>query len=207
MDEHAAVRREYGRLAAIYDRRWRSYVEAAVRETLARTEVARGAAVLDVGCGTGVLLEALRARGGPGRLVGTDLSREMLRVAHARLAGAAGLCQASAEGLPFAGGSFDLVVSTNAFHYFRHAEAALAEMRRVLRPGGRLVLTDWCDDYLACRLCDLVLRLIDPSHFRTYGSAECRRLLERAGLSVLLLDRYKITWLWGLMTAVAERAD
>lgn len=204
-DDHAPVRRAYGRLAAIYDRRWRRYVDATVRETLARIELTPGSAVLDVACGTGVLLGALRSEREPGRLVGVDLSIAMLEVARRRLGPGVDLAEASAEGLPFGDRTFDLVVSTNAFHYFRRPLAALGEMRRVLRPGGRLVLADWCDDYLACRVCDLVLRALDPSHFRTYGTKRCRRMLEAAALRVARLERYKITWLWGLMTAVAER--
>ena len=49
------------------------------------------------------------------------------------------------------------MLCTNAFHIFPSPGAALAEMRRVLKPGGMLTLTDWCDDYLTCKLCSLWL--------------------------------------------------
>ncbi len=78
-------------------------------------------------------------------------------------------------------------------------------MARVLRPNGRLVVTDWCDDYVACRICDLWLRLFNRAHFRTYGEKQCRQLLEQAGFTAVRVDRYKINWLWGLMTAAAQK--
>ena len=77
-------------------------------------------------------------------------------------------------------------------------------MARVLRPNGRLVITDWCDDYIACRLCDLWLRAFNRAHFRTYGEKVCRHLLEEAGFIAVRVDAYRINWLWGLMTAVGR---
>src|SRR5205807_397586 len=98
-------------------------------------------------------------------------------------------------------GAFAVVASVSAFHYFARPADALAEVRRVLRPGGELVLTDWCHDFLTCRACDWLLRRRIGAHRRAYGARECRRLLEGAGLEVIRLERYKISWLWGLMTA------
>jgi ubiquinone/menaquinone biosynthesis C-methylase UbiE len=63
------------------------------------------------------------------------------------------LAQADAHRLPLADATFDWVVCASSFHYFRQPQVALREMRRVLRPEGRLVLVDWCDDYLTCKLC------------------------------------------------------
>ena len=79
-------------------------------------------------------------------------------------------------------------------------------MLRVLRPGGQLVITDWCDDYLACRICDWYLRIFSAAHYRTYGVRQCRTLLERAGARGVAVQRYKINWLWGLMTATVQNA-
>src|SRR5215471_6406351 len=76
--------------------------------------------------------------------------------------------QAEAGRLPLADATFDSVVCANSFHYFRLPVGALREMGRVLRPGGSLVLVDWCDDYLTCKLCSLWLRLTDPAFYRTY---------------------------------------
>jgi ubiquinone/menaquinone biosynthesis C-methylase UbiE len=131
----------------------------------------------------------------------------MLHVARQRLAASVSLIAARAEALPFPDESFDVVVSTSVFHFFREPRGALAEMRRILRPGGRLFLSDWCDDYLACRVCDLYLRLFSPSHFRMYGTRSCRRLLDAADFRVHGIERFKISWLWGLMSASAVRPE
>jgi SAM-dependent methyltransferase len=99
--------------------------------------------------------------------------------------------------------SFDAVVSVSSFHYWPDPMAGLAEVRRVLRPAGQFVVTDWCDDFLACRLCDRWLRLTRRSYRQIYGSRECERYLQRAGFRIQRVDRYKIGRLWGIMTVTA----
>jgi ubiquinone/menaquinone biosynthesis C-methylase UbiE len=133
---------------------------------------------------------------------GLDPVPEMLAVAGRKLSGREDLRVGYADSLPWPSAGFDVVVSCNMFHYITHPVDALKEMARVIRPGGALVLTDWCDDYIACRLCNLYLRLTNRAFYRTYREAECRTLLRRAGLSNIRFERYKISWLWGLMTAV-----
>ncbi len=200
-----AVLDEYGKLAPGYDRRWSFYIEATLRETLSRLELHPGESLLDVGCGTGMLLETLSVSVPNAELAGADPSTEMLQMARKRLDETVLLEQSYAESLPFSDASFDVVVSSSAFHYFGEPLSALKEMARVLRPNGRLVVTDWCDDYIACRICDLWLRLFNRAHFRTYGEKQCRHLLEQAGFGAVRVDRYKINWLWGLMTAVGQK--
>lgn len=203
--EYESLLREYERLAPRYEERWKFYVEAAIRETLRRLGARPGDRVMDVGCGTGALLNRVSLLVPGARLAGVELSPAMLEIALGRLGGSADLRQGRAEDLPFGEAAFDIVVSTNVFHFIRHPVEALREMSRVLRPSGRLVLTDWCDDYLGCRVCDLFLRALKPAHYRTYGSAECCAVLEGAGFGAVRVERYKISWLWGLMTAVGEK--
>ena len=108
---------------------------------------------------------------------------------------------------PIADRGFDLVVSTSALHYWPDPAACMAEIVRVLRPGGRVAITDWCDDYLACRVADLLLRILEPAHHRTYGTDDLERMLRDAGLGAIQVERYKIDWLWGLMTATASMSS
>lgn len=194
---------EYSKLAADYDAKWSFYVEATVQGTLARMTVTDGERILDVGCGTGVLLSRLAQRNSTLVLCGIDPVPEMLEVARKRLPASVTLEQGWAQTLPFADGSFDKVVSCNMFHYIKQPLQALQEMRRVLAPGGQLVLTDWCDDYLSCKLCDWYLRMFNSAHYKTHGSARMQQMLQEAGFVSIKLERYKINWLWGLMTATA----
>ena len=193
--------KEYSRLAETYDTKWSFYVEATTRETMSRLRLQPTDRVLDVGCGTGALLHHLTATHPGAQLSGVDPVPEMLAIARRRLSPSIELREGWAEHLPFGEEQFDVVVSCNMFHYIHKPIAALHEMRRVLRPGGQLVITDWCDDYWACRVCDLYLRLFSQAHIKTYRERECVGLLQEAGYVVVDIDRYRINWLWGMMTA------
>jgi SAM-dependent methyltransferase len=187
------VRERYDRLARQYDERWADYIGSSLRHTLEKLNAAPGEIILDVGCGTGALQKQLGDT-----VVGVDLSEGMLR--HAAGARAA----TDAMRLPFRDHAFDIVASTSSLHYWAEPLQTLREIRRVIRPNGRLVLTDWCDDYLACRICDRLLRIGRGSGYvRAYSGRELRQLIESAGYASVTVERYKIGWLWGLMTAVA----
>lgn len=196
---------EYDRIAERYESRWRHYLRASVRETLARLDLRPGLRLLDIGCGTGVLLREIRSAFPGIFVVGIDLSHRMLALAQARVRPAPPLLRADVQDLPFEADSFDVVVSLSSFHFWLVPRRGLREIARVLRPGGEVVITDWCDDFWACRLCDHFLRLVSRSHQRAYTSQECAALLREAGYELTLVDRYKISWFWGLMTAKASR--
>lgn len=199
------VVQEYEELAPKYDSRWSFYIRSTIENTVSRIAVREGDRILDVGCGTGQLLSVLRRSTNSTDLFGVDASQKMLAIARSRLGKTIPLARASAETLPYADRSFDWVVSTSVFHYLREPEAALREFHRVLRPAGQLVITDWCDDYLACKLCDTFLRVFSRSHYRTYTRRECDELLDRTCFRTSIIDRYRINWLWGLMTAQARK--
>jgi ubiquinone/menaquinone biosynthesis C-methylase UbiE len=99
-----------------------------------------GERVLDVACGTGALTLAVAERVGPGgSVVGLDANPEMLAVARRKPAPIEWV-EGTAEALPLPDRSFDAVVSQFGFMFFQDGTAALREMMRVLRPGGRLAI-------------------------------------------------------------------
>lgn len=102
-----------------------------------------GERVLDVACGTGVLTRLVAQRvGGTGAVTGLDANSGMLAVARSVPARGATIewRQGSAERLPFADGTFDLVTCQMGLQFFPDKAGALREQRRVLAPGGRIAL-------------------------------------------------------------------
>ncbi|MGD0546371.1 MAG: class I SAM-dependent methyltransferase [Terracidiphilus sp.] len=97
-------------------------------------EAKRGESILDLGCGDGQLTLRLAATGAS--VVGVDLSPEMLAAARARGVDAR---EGSAESLPFPAAAFDAVFSNAVLHWIRDQDVMMAEVRRVLKPGGRFV--------------------------------------------------------------------
>lgn len=143
--------------------------------------------VLDVGCGDGALAATLSHNGA--RVTGLDSDPRMLEAAHARAKAESfdlTLVAGRAEALPFADGTFDCVVAVTVLCLIPQADKAIAEMARVLRPGGRLVIGElgkW-NFWAAFRRIRgwLGTPTWSAARFRTAG--ELRRLLESRGLTV-----------------------
>ncbi|MFH0845000.1 MAG: class I SAM-dependent methyltransferase [Pseudomonadota bacterium] len=126
--------------------------------------------VLDVACGPGFVAEAIAPIAS--EIVGIDVTPEMVALAEARLRKAgftkAAFRTACAEKLPFGPAEFDTVVTRLSFHHFPDLPAVLAEIRRVLRSGGRLLVADVISssDPEKSALHNALERLRDPTHVR-----------------------------------------
>ncbi len=171
---------------------------------------------LDLGCGAGHASFAL-ASADVGEVVAYDLSDQMLEVvaAEARRRGFARLAtrQGPAEKLPFDDASFDLVATRFSAHHWLDMQSAVAEMARVLKPGGTLVVIDVVAPETP--LYDTVLQTIellrDASHVRDYRISEWRAMLGAAGLSVTGSDSWKLpldfdSWVQRIRTSPARVA-
>jgi ubiquinone/menaquinone biosynthesis C-methylase UbiE len=106
-------------------------------DALAVAGVGAGTDLLDVGCGSGLALSMAAALGA--RCSGIDISPTLLAVAAERVPGA-DLREGGLDELPFADAAFDVVLAINALQFAFEPAAALSEVARVLRPGGRLAL-------------------------------------------------------------------
>ena len=127
----------YDRVGAVLsfgqDPRWRRFLVSRLPQD--------GGHVLDVATGTGLVAEALLARGF--RVTGLDQSPEMLARARTRFDGRIELVEASAEALPFADASFDHLTFTYLLRYVDDPAATLRELARVVRPGGTVAMLEF----------------------------------------------------------------
>ncbi|MDP2004790.1 MAG: class I SAM-dependent methyltransferase [Rubrivivax sp.] len=166
---------------AAYETRWQAQLAGVQAELLALAALVPGEQVLDVACGTGLVsYAAARAVGRTGRVCGVDLSGAMVRAAQVKALQAPGLPvsfeRMDAESLVWPEASFDVVLCALGLMYMPEPEQALREMRRVLRPGGRLVVAVWgerarcgwaalfpiVDAEVASEVCPLFFRLGQP---------------------------------------------
>ena len=163
-----------------------------------------GERVLDVACGTGIVARQIAPRVGPqGIIVGLDLDPDKINVARAAPE-REGLTiewhTSPAEQLPFPDGSFDLVLCQFGLMFFTDRHAALTEMHRVLRPGGRVVLSVWqsldrhpfyqtLDDVSRQRLGKSSVGAV----FSLGDANEVRKLLTNAGFQDIEIESLSIT--------------
>jgi ubiquinone/menaquinone biosynthesis C-methylase UbiE len=137
-----------GRRSRVYDVVARRLLRGVYRRLAADVAASTpdGATVLDVGTGPGVLLAELATRRPDLTLIGVDLSADMVAAAARNLSGfgaRASVKQADVAELPLADGSVDVVVSSLSLHHWDRPAEAIGELRRVLRPGGRLSIYDF----------------------------------------------------------------
>jgi ubiquinone/menaquinone biosynthesis C-methylase UbiE len=159
-----------GNAAELYERYVRLLREPWVRRLVDVAALRPAEHVLDVGCGTGFVVCFAAPRVGPGgRVVGVDLNASMIEAARA----AAGRDAPPTiewrtrdpAALPFESGIFDVVLCQQGVQFFPDRLLALREMRRVLRPGGRLAFTVWSaigDIPYQAALADALARHVSP---------------------------------------------
>ena len=192
----AAVERQFSQVAEHY----RTSAVHAAGEDLARLVEAAALSgqetVLDAGSGAGHT--ALAVAPYAARVTSVDLSASMLaqgrRLALDRGLGNVHFEVGDVEALTFADGSFDVVTSRYSAHHWPHPQVALREIHRVLRRGGRFVLSDVVsyDDFTADTHLQAIELLRDPSHVRDHTAAQWLALLAERGFAA------QVIYTWGV---------
>ena len=176
--------------------------------------------ITDVGCGPGYLLQIIAEEFPESRLIGVDISREMIERAKANfdslgLGGRAEFKKGSFERLPFEDQTQDSVVSTLALHHFPDPKLAFNEIHRVLKPGGQMLVLDlrrdarrmffwfmWFAQNVALRIIglDALRRINEPmgSLLASYTSHEIRETMLKTDFSDWKIEG-KLGWIyvWG----------
>jgi len=180
-----AARTHFDRWSETYERdsaaKWLREVQ---HEALAALALNAGDVLLDLGCGTGAAVRD--AAPVVRRSVGFDVSAGMITQARERAADLENVefRQGDVSGpLPFADGEFTAVVCTTAFHHFPRPLDTVAEISRVLGPGGRVVIADANRRHPAVFALDLALRAFQPSHVGFRSPAQLMDDLCAAGFA------------------------
>ncbi len=187
-DHNTVTSREFTRQAAAFAVSPAVSDDAVTRPIVEAAGAAGAGDVLDLACGPGIVTAALAPAART--VTAFDLTPEMLRQTEARCR-AAGLAnvttrQGDAEHLPFDDGAFDCVATRLSLHHFTDPAAVLAEVHRVLKPGGRLVIADIVSSDVAeeSALHNAIEVLRDPSHVRMLPAGELVGLVAGAGLAL-----------------------
>lgn len=196
MIDRQRVGRSFHRGAAEYDQHTpvQQRVIQRLQEQLQSLLAQPPARVLDIGCGTGRLLELVAAHWPEAELTGLDLAPNMLCQAAERLGTRATLVQGDAEALPFADNRFDLVISSSTFQWLAQCDTCFGEVRRVLLPGGRFLFALFGSGTLAelqeawreaLRRCGRAKAPERDGTHRFHDAATIRTALERQGFQAV----------------------
>lgn len=162
-------------------------------QIVAACSVADGMTVLDVACGPGIVACALAGEGVS--VTGIDLTPAMIEQARNRAARSGVSVDfqvGDARNLPVQAESFDRVVTRYSFHHMEDPRKVLAEMARVCRPGGRLVVVDATPAPDAQSAYDQAEKLRDVSHTSALTLPQLLSLGDEAGLSHVLTTQYRL---------------
>ncbi len=173
--------------AAIWDEKVAEKDASRLKAMLARLDIKPGAAVLDVGTGTGVFISFLLERiGREGNLVCLDFAGEMLKIVQAKgFEGNISYLCADVTNIPLGNEHFDAIVCYSSFPHFQDKPAALAEMNRVIKPGGRLYV---CHTSGRAVINGIHRQIPAVENDTLPGEGEMRVLLSAAGFSGIEVD-------------------
>lgn len=137
--------------------------------------------VLDVGCGTGEILNAIRKLYPTVSLQGIDISQEMLKQAENKKIDNVKLYLGDAEHLSFENDKFDVLICTDSFHHYPKPQKAIDEFYRVLQNNGYLLLADFWKPFPVRQLMNIFIPFSNEGDVKIYSQSEILNFLKHTG--------------------------
>ena len=158
---------------------------------LTKVEIRDNATVLDIGCGGGRALERLASLASLGKVVGIDYSEDSVAVARKRnqrliATGRVKVLHGSVSSMPFPDATFDCVSAVETYYFWPDIAADLAEVRRVMKPSGQMVII--AGMYRGSRFDKRNMRLIRAGGIRCFSVQEFEETLQDAGFSAVAVS-------------------
>ncbi len=172
--------------ARTFDKKKHDYFRLMQKMVISMLDLRENSNFLDLGCGTGwAVCYVCSLLKGRGNFIGIDISKEMVEKAGINAQGLDNIAfyKASSEDLPLKNNYFDYIICTNSFHHYLNPLKALAEVHRVLKPGGKIYILDLTSDNFLIKWIDSHTRKIEKEHVRFYSTAEYKDMFSKSGLN------------------------
>lgn len=197
----------FDKQAAVYDETetvfYSKFPKISCADVAKRLSEIKYSKLLDIGCGTGYLLDLLRHRS-DAVFYGLDLSPEMVKVARKKLGKSVYLTEGSALTLPYDSSVFDVVTCVQSFHHYPDPTKAMKEAYRVTASGGRYILSDtgvggfgqWIDNHL-------MFKLMHSGDYAAYSRHDIEKMMRQTGFEIETSEQLTKT----IYTVVGKKAE
>lgn len=189
----------YKKQAHNYDNKWKQFTSKTLDKAIEKLPSIKNRKILDYGCGTGELIKKMiLLEGDFQKIVGYDPSNEMLQKGFEKIRQFRDEVREKVElqSLNEFTEKFDIIVSTNTFHYFQNPSEQLKEFYNLLEDDGALIIVDYTKDSFPVKYFEWWIKRIDKAHQKAYTQEEIVTLLNQAGFHLSDEEKFKISAFW-----------
>jgi ubiquinone/menaquinone biosynthesis C-methylase UbiE len=183
--------KQFNKWSKNYDRKlyWPFYFSN--KAILQSIVINKDASVLDVGCGTGILLQQLFDMNNNLKLYGIDISPEMVKMAKKKLNPSICIKVSSVNQIPHNDNTFNFITCSTSFHHYSEPQKALMEMYRVLKNEGKLIVLDpFTNGLLRLKICAILNVIFKENDTCLFTKEEMRKMFVKAGFSTITQKTY-----------------
>lgn len=183
----------YNQLAEVYDKKWEEYNNKTTEEIIKNFKLNDNLRILEAGCGTGILIEKLLKLKPNIRILGVDISKEMLKIAKIRLGKYKNveLLKKDIENLKLRE-KFDLIISNSSIHYLDNLDKVIRNFKSLLNENGELILVDWCKNSILFKILNFYWKLMINGFKQIYTVKQVKEILDMNGFLIKGAYTFKV---------------